>query len=382
MQMQSFMKESIIQIRNKIISVGYRHITKPILFQQDPEEVHERFIKGGKFLGKYTASREITKLFFGYENRKLEQTIAGIHFKNPVGLAAGFDKNAELVNILPSVGFGCIEVGSITGEPCAGNPKPRLWRLPNAKAIIVYYGLKNNGAEVIAAKLQNKKFQIPLGISAAKTNCKETVDVNAGIRDYCKVLDLFKNIGAYYTINISCPNSFGGLDFRDPARLERLFDEMKKRKLFYKPIFLKISPDLTQKEVDALITLALKYKITGMICSNLIKKKENAKITEQEKQQWGCGGISGKPIKELAVKQCRYIFKKTKGKLIVIGCGGIFSGEDAYEYIKNGASLVQLITGMIYEGPQLISQINQDLVQLLKKDSFQNISEAIGKDVK
>lgn len=268
------MKEHIISLRNKTASFLYKNITKPIAFQLDPENVHEHFLRLGKHLGKHAITRGATSAAFGYSNPILSQTIAGIHFPNPVGLAAGFDKNAELVDLLPAVGFGFAEVGSITGERCDGNPKPRLWRLPASQSIIVYYGLKNEGAEAISVKLVNRNFQIPMGISAAKTNCKETVDLEKGIEDYCKVLDCFKNIGSYYTINISCPNSFGGQDFADPKRLEKLFATMVKKKLFCKPVFLKLSPDLTLKELDALIALSLQYPVTGLICSNLVKKKK------------------------------------------------------------------------------------------------------------
>lgn len=375
------MNETYIRIRNTILSQGYKRVTKPLLFTQDPEKMHDHFTKVGHIVAKRTAGRYALQKLFFYEHPMLHQTIAGIDFKNPVGLAAGFDKNANLTQVLPEVGFGFAELGSITGEPCAGNPKPRLWRLVNARSINVYYGLKNDGAEVIAARLQKLHFTIPFGISAAKTNCQKTVDISEGIADYCKVLEHFKTIGAYYTINISCPNSFGGLDFSDPERLEQLFKEIKNRQLFCKPVFLKLSPDITTKQLDKLIELALKYELTGMICSNLIKKKENVILSVQEKEQWIYGGVSGKPIKQYALQHCQHIFKKTKGKLIIIGCGGIFSAQDVYDYIKNGASLVQLITGMIYEGPQLISQINQGLVNLLKQDRYTNIHQAIGKNI-
>ena len=376
------MKEHFISLRNKTASLMYKNITKPIAFQLDPEKVHEHFVQLGKHLGKSAVTRGITAAAFSYRNPMLSQTIAGIDFPNPVGLAAGFDKNAELIDLLAAVGFGFAEVGSITGEYCKGNPKPRLWRLPNSQSIIVYYGLKNEGAEKISAKLSGRSFQIPIGISAAKTNSEETVDLEKGIADYCKVLECFRKIGSYYTINISCPNSFGGLDFADPKRLEKLFAAMVKKKLFCKPVFLKLSPDLSLKELDALISLSLKYPVTGMICSNLVKKKENACIHDDDMKQWACGGISGKPVRSHALKHVAHVYQKTHGRLLVIGCGGIFTAEDAYAYIQNGASLVQLITGMIYEGPQVVSAINQGLVALLRKDGYKNISEAVGKGLK
>src|SRR3989338_11238364 len=319
------MKEHLISFRNKTASLVYKNITKPIAFQLDPEKVHEHFVQLGKHLGKSAVTRGIAAAAFSYSNPMLFQTIAGIDFPNPVGLAAGFDKNAELIDLLAAVGFGFAEVGSITGEYCEGNPKPRLWRLPNSQSIIVYYGLKNEGAERISTRLAGKKFQIPVGISAAKTNCKETVDLEKGIADYCKVLACFREIGSYYTINISCPNAFGGQDFSDPKCLEKLFAEMVKKKLFCKPVFLKLSPDLSLKELDALIALSLKYPVTGMICSNLVKKKENACLQDTDSSQWVCGGVSGKPVLAHALKHVAHIYQKTHGRLLVIGCGGIFT---------------------------------------------------------
>ena len=170
----------------------------------------------------------MTSILFNYSNSVLEQTILGIKFKNPVGLAAGFEKNAELTQILPSVGFGFEEIGSITGEPCEGNPKPRLWRLPKSKALIVYYGLKNNGAEEVSKRLAGKNFSIPIGTSVAKTNNSQIVSTEAGIADYLKAYRLLSDIGAYTTINISCPNTSGGQPFTDPQKLEQLLQEISK----------------------------------------------------------------------------------------------------------------------------------------------------------
>lgn len=378
------MKETIISIRNSVLSFCYKNFLKPIFFLQDPETVHDRATNIGILLGSNPLTRVGIKILFSYSNPMLVQTIAGICFKNPVGLAAGFDKDAHLVGILPSLGFGFEEIGSITGEYCYGNPKPRLWRLPDARSIIVYYGLKNQGAQILAARLQKNKnyFQIPIGISAAKTNCSETVPLEAGIADYVKVLRNFRDIGDYYAINISCPNSYGGTDFANPKKLEKLFQTMKKEQLFCKPIFLKLSPDLSFKELDTIIAISLKYKITGLIASNLIKEKQHAQLSPAEIERWRKGGLSGKPVKPYALAQVRHIYKKTKGKLVVIGCGGIFTAEDAYDYICNGATLVQLITGMIFQGPQVISEINQGIVRLLKKDGFSNIADAIGCRVK
>jgi len=337
----------------------------------------------GAFLGSNILTQKITAFFFSYSNQKLEQTILGIKFKNPVGLGAGFDKDAQLCDILPSVGFGFVEVGSITGEPCGGNPKPRIWRLEKSKGLVVNYGLKNEGCQKIAKRLKdkrsfsaNKKFLIPIGINIAKTNSKKTVQVESGIDDYVKAYKEFREIGDYFTINISCPNAFGGQPFCDAIRLEKLLAKIDKIPT-KKPVFLKLSPDLTKNEIDKILAVSKRHMVCGFVCTNLTRNRNNSKIAESYLP--GDGGISGKVVEDLANDLISYIYQKTKGTFVIIGLGGVFSAEDAYRKIKLGASLVQLITGMIFEGPQVISEINQGLVKLLEKDGFGNISQAVGK---
>ncbi len=369
------MKEIGIKIRNSIEKAIYKTIVKKIFFLQDPEKVHDRMIKFGHHLGKYKLTRVLTSLCFNYQNKILKQDILGMHFKNPVGLAAGFDKNAYLTDILPAVGFGFIDIGSITGEPCAGNPKPRIWRLPKSKALVVNYGLANEGCEAVKRRLYKKVFQVPIDVSVAKTNCKETATLEGGIKDYVKAYQELLSIGDFITVNLSCPNAYGGQPFNEKARLDKLLTALEKVKTT-KPVFLKLSPELKEKEIDEIITVAKQHKIQGFIIANLSKKREDKKILDKGVPM--VGGLSGKLAEEKADKMIDYVYKKTKGKFVIIGCGGIFSAEDAYKKIKLGASLVQLITGMIFEGPQLISEINQGLVKLLRKEGYKNISEAIG----
>jgi len=371
------MNNLTIAARNKLLNFFYTKTLKPIYFCRDPEDVHDAMTRLGQFLGKHTITRKMTSVGFSFSHPVLKQDLLGIHFLNPVGLAAGFDKDARLTDILPSVGFGFVEVGSITGEPCEGNPKPRLWRLKESQALVVYYGLKNEGCEKIAVRLRSKNFGIPIGTSIAKTNSPATVETESGINDYLKAFRQFVDIGHYFTINISCPNAFGGEPFTDPDRLDRLLlaiDAISSKK----PVFLKISPDLNEEQTDAILLVCESHRIHGFICSNLTKKKRFAKIYDRKMP--GKGGISGKAVEELSNAQIRFIYRKTGEKYIIIGCGGIFSAADAYTKIKAGASLVQLITGMIFEGPQLVSEINRGLVQLLKKDGFQNIREARGRE--
>ncbi|MEI7512480.1 MAG: quinone-dependent dihydroorotate dehydrogenase [Candidatus Uhrbacteria bacterium] len=356
---------------------AYANIAKPFFFRQDPEVVHDRMIEFGKRLGRYSFTQSLTKGLFSYQNPTLSQTILGIQFENPVGLAAGFDKNAELTNILPSVGFGFEEVGSITGEVCEGNPKPRLWRLPKSKGLVVHYGLKNDGCEAIATRLHEKTFSFPIGTSIAKTNSATTVELQAGINDYVKAFKAFTSIGSYFTINISCPNAFGGEPFADPIKLEALLAAIDPIPTT-KPIFVKLTADISIPELDALVQVMNRHRVHGIILSNLTKRRDSDSIDQDELAQTGKGGISGKPVYDLSNNLISHLYRTTNKKYILIGVGGIFSAEDAYEKITRGASLVQLATGMIFQGPQLIGDINHGLVKLLQKDGFTNISEAVG----
>lgn len=351
-------------VKTLIIRFLYQNVLKRIFFLIDPETIHDFMTLTGRILGSNSFTRHITGLVFSYSNSALEQEVCGIKFRNPVGLAAGFDKDANLTDILPSVGFGFMEVGTITGKPCKGNPKPHLWRLNKDQSLRVNLGLNNKGAKEISNRLTGKKFEIPLITSIGKTNSRQTIETEAGIADYVKAYKEFTQIGDFFDINISCPNAYGVQSFSDPKKLDKLLTEIDKIPT-KKPVFLKMPPDLSEKELDQILAVAKKHKIAGFVCSNLLKSTK--------------GGVSGKAVENLANKQIQMIYKKTQGKYIIIGCGGIFSAEDAYKKIKLGASLVQLITGMIFEGPQVISEINRGLVKLLQNDGYKNISEAIGK---
>ncbi len=360
----------------RIIAGLYGRILKPVLFRFDPEDVHDHATNLGKLLGTTVAGRALTRTLFYYEHPSLHTTVCGINFSNPVGLAAGFDKNARLYDILPDVGFGFEEIGSITGRSCAGNPRPRLWRLPDSQALAVYYGLKNDGADAISNRLRKKIFRFPIGISAAKTNDKETVDPGKAIADYCHVISRFRGIGDYFTINISCPNAFGGEPFTDPELLDRLLSGVDA--LADKPIFLKLAVDLPTHRLDEIIEVCSRHRIDGFVCSNLTKNRVNMQIADAHVPE-KCG-ISGRPVQQMSDEQIRYIYRRTAGRYAIIGVGGIFTAEDAYRKIRLGASLVQLITGMIFQGPQVAGEINYGLAQLLKRDGYRTVSEAVGAD--
>ncbi len=355
----------------KLIGFLYRNALKPILFLFDAEKVHDLFVGVGVFLGKYKITQWKTRWLFAYQNLRLEQTVLGIRFRNPVGLSAGFDKDAKMIDIMPEVGFGFEEVGSITGEPCEGNPKPRLWRLPQLKSLVVWYGLKSEGCEKIAAFLKNKKFKIPIGTNIAKTNNVACAETEAGIADYAKSFAALKDIGDYFTVNISCPNAYGGEPFTDPVRLDALLARLDAIPT-KKPVFVKFSPDLAGEKLDALLDVCGRHRVHGFICTNVTKENKDQNDIRLK------GGLSGMLVQKLSDDQISYIYKKTSGKYVIIGVGGIFSAEDAFRKIQLGATLVELITGMIFQGPQLIGEINRGLVKLMDKNGFKNISEAVG----
>jgi dihydroorotate dehydrogenase len=363
---------NIGEIRDKIIGFLYRKILKPVFFLIDPERTHNQMIAVGRTLGSNPVTKGLTGVMFGYQNPKLTQNIAGLNFKNPVGLAAGFDKEALLPGILPSVGFGFEEAGSITALPFDGNEHPWLWRLPEQKSLRINYGLKNSGAMNIHRRLKEKKFKLILGVSLAKTNSEKTSHVPSGIDDYFESYKIFQDVGDYFTINISCPNTCEPSPIF--ARAENL--NLLLAKLFsipkIKPVFVKLSPDLTQDQLNGILEVGNKYSLDGFICTNLTKVNKF--------NHPGKGGFSGKAVEELSNSTIAKVYKFYGGKKIIIGCGGVFSAEDAYKKIKLGASLIQLITGMIYEGPQLIGEVNRGLVKLLKRDGYKNISEAVGVD--
>lgn len=357
----------------------YERIFKPILFRLDPERVHDFFVGFGRVLGSNFLTRGIVGAICRYENPVLRTKVAGIEFANPVGLAAGFDKDVNLTGIMPAVGFGFMEVGAVTRYPYEGNPKPRLLRLPADKSLIVYYGLKNIGAEAIARKLQGEKFNIPVGLNIAKTNHAD-IKGEKSIEDYVETYRILGKYFAYVTLNVSCPNAQDGCMFQEPQLLDQLLAAFAKEVKIC-PIFLKISNHLTFAEVDQILAVVKKYPLVdGFVVGNLSKRRDILKLhsSSERLDMLPQGGISGQPVRELSTNLIRHIYKQTAGKYVIIGLGGIFNADQAYEKIKAGASLVQIITGLIYGGPLAVRRINQGLVERLAKDGYKNISDAVG----
>ncbi|MCS7092195.1 MAG: quinone-dependent dihydroorotate dehydrogenase [Patescibacteria group bacterium] len=359
---------------------NYKYITKPILFRFDAEIVHQIATRTGELFGKSSFVKDAISKIFAFESDYLKQNICGIDFKNPLGLAAGFDYEARLTQILASFGFGFQSVGTITNMAYEGNPKPRLGRLPESNSLMVYKGFKNDGADYVARKLQGLQFPIPLGISIGKTNSKQISTQNEAIKDIAQAFEKFENAkiaNKYYELNISCPNLFGNVDFYSPKKLRNLLSAIESLKI-KKPIFVKMPIDKSNYETLLLLEAISSSSIQGVIFGNLLRDRNHKGLIKNEVEKFPKGNFSGKPCFHRSNQLIQLARKNYKKRFVIVGCGGIFSPEDAFIKIALGANLTQLITGMIYKGPGLISQINMELEKIIKNHGLKNISEAVG----
>lgn len=372
------MTDAYYTCRDALLGGGYRLLVKPIFFKFDPESVHDVISAFGARLGHWPLTQALTRVAFDYDHPMLRTTVAGIPVKNPFGLSAGFDKEGRLVDILPHVGFGFMEIGSITGTPCAGNAKPRLWRLPKSKGLVVYLGLNSSGAASIAQRLRSKTPAFPWMLSMAKANVPELDGDVEGIADYVKAARALDGLGAIRVINISCPNTTGGEPFQEPAKLDRLLSALDP--LLHQPVFIKMPAERDLDKVDALVDVATRHNITGFICTNLSSDRSNPLLRDAVVPPKG--GLSGKLVEQTSNTVLSHIYRSTGGRMTLIGVGGIFTAEDAYRKIRLGASVVQLITGMIYRGPSAISEMKRGLVRLLKRDGFATVADAVGVDAR
>jgi len=353
----------------------------------EPENAHYSLKRVGVFLGSNPLTRGLTSLLFDYNNKKLNITVDGIQYRNPVGLSAGFDKDGELTKIYPSLGFGLAELGSFTGEVCPGNPGRRLFRMVKSRSIVVWYGLNNQGAAKISKRLQGADFgRLKVGINAAKSNITPEFVLEDSIQDYLKTMTLFKDIGDYFTINISCPNTQDGEPFVNPEYLDALLIAVNEniRTISKKPIYVKLAADMTLDEINVIVDGCIKHKMDGVVLTNLAKPDCNEEhIPEEYPSNLGLlpkgkGAMSGLPLQRISTNVIRHVYRRTRGKLTIIGVGGVFTAKDAYEKITSGASLLHMITTMIFDGPQNINEINRGLVKLLEEDGFSTLEEAVG----
>ena len=345
-------------------------ILRPFLFKLDPETAHDFAIKSLK-LNLLPA-----KVFEVEDEQMLKIELLGKKFPNPIGLAAGFDKSAEAYNSLLRLGFGFVEVGTVTPLKQFGNPKPRVFRLEDDYALINRLGFNNDGIEAIKSRIQSEGKKGILGINVGPN--KETKDQK---NDFCLGLKNFFNIADYITINISSPNTEGLRDFHDQKKLIDLIvalNEIKKNKKTNIPLLLKISPDIKSNYISTIVETSIKHNISAIILTNTTNANRDNLMSKFKDEQ---GGLSGKPLHNISNDMIKKFYKELKGKIPIIGVGGVNSGKSAYEKIAAGASLLQLYTGFVYRGPSTAKDIKKELIEILKAEGIKNIKDAIGKDV-
>ena len=341
----------------------YKVLIKPILFLFDPEKVHYFVFNSLRFWMKVPGIKGIIRSSYQLKNEKLKRELFGITFDNPVGLAAGFDKNAVLFNELSHFGFGFIEIGTLTPQPQEGNPKKRLFRLPKDEAIINRMGFNNEGVEAAIERLKNRKEKIIIGGNIGKN--KVTPNEEA-ISDYEICFNALFPYVDYFVVNVSSPNTpnLRALQDKEPltALLSRLM-QLNKDKDAPKPILLKIAPDLTNEQLDDIIDIVKSTNIDGVIATNTTISRDNLKTDKNTVDTIGNGGVSGKPVSSRSTEVIKYLADKSNKAFPIIGVGGIHSADDAIEKLNAGADLVQIYTGFIYEGPSLVKKINKEILK-------------------
>jgi len=337
----------------------YKSTIRKLLFQIDPEKVHHLTFNFLKFLFKIPFTKGLTKSIFSIDDKRLERNLFGLTFKNPVGLAAGFDKNARLFDEFSNYGFGFVEIGTVTPKPQAGNSKKRLFRLKEDEAIINRMGFNNDGVKVIAERLRKRKSDIIIGGNIGKN--KITPNEKA-VDDYLICFNELFHVVDYFVVNVSSPNTPNLRELQDKEPLTRLLSTLQKenhKKESSKPILLKIAPDLSDDQLFDIIDIVKITGIDGVIATNTTISRDNL-VSDNRNET---GGLSGKPVKDRSTEVIQFLSEKSNKAFSIIGVGGIHSAKDAQEKLDAGADLVQIFTGFIYEGPALVKEINRSLIR-------------------
>ncbi|MEH2278036.1 MAG: quinone-dependent dihydroorotate dehydrogenase [Nostoc sp.] len=374
----------------------YQLAIRPLLFNLvkiDSEWLHQQTIRSFNWLSQTGVhqragwvNQRLKQSLCLYDSR-LEQNLFGLNFPNPVGLAAGFDKDGVAAGIWSNLGFGFAELGTVTFHAQPGNPRPRLFRLPLDKAALNRMGFNNRGAAAMAARLGQEKQDnvqlIPIGINLGKS---KVTPLEAAAQDYLDSFRLLKDLGDYFVVNVSSPNTPGLRSLQDASMLSTILELLQQENNTQKPIFVKIAPDLDWVAIADIISLAKTYQLAGIIATNTTIRRDGLKtqIIDQtgKSPQSEAGGISGEPLRDRSTEVIRFIWQQTQGQIPIIGVGGIFSPEDAWEKITAGASLIQVYTGWIYEGPLMVRRILLGLLVLLEQSGLNSINEAVGLEFK
>jgi dihydroorotate dehydrogenase len=356
----------------------YKSLIKPFMFRMSADQAHEWTIKTSSMVSNWPPVISLIHNMYCYEDAALRQQIHGLTFPNPVGLAAGFDKNGLTIPLMQALGFGFVEIGSITAKPSPGNPKPRSFRLPKDRSIINRMGLNNEGVETVTKRLSKlESLKIPLGINIAKTH-DSSIQGDSALEDYRLSFEAVKPIADYITINISCPNTSDGKTFENPESLAELLDLLSVgRDASDPPVFVKISADADRGLLTELLDVCENHSIRGYVAVNTSSGRDHLRSNPEFIRSCGRGGLSGKAIQAKSTEVISFIHEKTKGSKIIIGVGGIFSVEDAIEKLKAGANLLQIYTGLVYEGPELVKTINQGISRVLRKEGKEHIYQLV-----
>jgi dihydroorotate dehydrogenase len=347
-------------------------LIKPWLFRQDPEGIHERVMLLLAWLGQRGPSLELIRQLFSLRDPRLEVSAFGLRFPNPIGLAAGFDKNAVAVRTWAALGFGHVEIGSVTALPQPGNPRPRLFRLPQDQALINRMGFNNEGAQAVAARLAHLQETfgrppVPLGINLGKSR---VAPLEEAPQDYLQSLSRLWPYGDYFAINVSSPNTPGLRALQDKDRLEELLAALAGFVQGQKPLLLKIAPDLTWEQIDEILALVEQYRLSGLIATNTTTARSGLQTPIDE-----VGGLSGKPLRVRSLEVLKYLHAQLQGRLPIVSVGGIFSAEDVWERLSNGATLVQVYTGLVYEGPSLLKKLCRGLLERMEREGIASLAQ-------
>lgn len=341
----------------------YKQLLRPLVFKLNPEKAHYLTFDLMKLAIGNAFGRFLSKSVLEFKHPKLKKQLFGLTFQNPVGLAAGLDKDAKVFNELGALGFGFIEIGTLTPKPQLGNDKPRLFRLPNDKAIINRMGFNNEGVDAAVIRLKNRKTKAIIGGNIGKNKVTPNQDA---IKDYEYCFNVLFDVVDYFVVNVSSPNTPNLRELQDKEPLTNLLNHLQginNAKPKRKPLLLKIAPDLTNSQLDDIIDIVASTKIDGIVATNTTIAREPLTYSKAEIDAIGMGGLSGKPLTKRSTEVIAYLKTKSNNAFPVIGVGGIHSPEDAIEKIKAGADLIQLYTGFIYEGPALIKNINKELIK-------------------
>ena len=336
-------------------------LIKPLLFQFDPEIIHYVVTGALQRVNRIWGVKSFLKNLYQLDDKRLATEVLGLKFKNPLGLAAGFDKNASMIEELAEFGFGFIEIGTVTPLPQPGNEKPRMFRLPQDDALINRLGFNNQGVDVVAARLkQVQRKGLIIGGNIGKNKLTPNEDV---VSDYIKCFDRLFDVVDYFVVNVSSPNTPGLRELQEKEPLKHILNTLQQRNnknQISRPILLKIAPDLTNSQLDDIIEIVMETKIAGVIATNTTISRDDLVSSENLKKE--SGGLSGKPLSSRSTEVIRYLSEHSNKSFVIIGVGGIHSSKDAIEKIQAGASLIQIYTGFIYEGPGLVKRILKGLL--------------------